>query len=339
MIIIPDSITVTGAIIASAGFTGPLARTNIPVDSLVVFDMPLEGWRTHDAFERSPSHWGASAGEIAITFDWTPTIADATFFTAEKNYRVTAITARVEVTGTDGGAVTGAIRKAASGGDIAAGTILHTGTINLKGTVDTNQTITLTTTLADLEIASGTSIGFNLTGTATLARGTVTVFLIPAQTDALRLTAGVYGTGLPMLITRDYNAAVAGVVTHYARRKFTLPWNYQAASTVKVRLCAGFVNAAASASGSVNVEAYVAARSNLVSATNPLPAGGNCVTTPAYTTANSTAFAEFDFVLNSASFVPGTVLDIRIAYAASSVTVSSHYGAITHTELLCNVQG
>lgn len=121
----------------------------------------------------------STAGFLPVSFYWVPGSVDTPFFVASRAYRVKSIRTRVEVAGTDGGAVTAVINKAASGTAITAGTILHTGTIDLKGTAATNQTITLTATTADLEIAAGTCIGIDFTGTLTSATGCVTVTLAP----------------------------------------------------------------------------------------------------------------------------------------------------------------
>lgn len=121
----------------------------------------------------------AGQGWIPVSVRWEPNSADDCFFVADRPYRVKSILACVEVAGTDAGAVTAAIKKAPSATDIAAGTALHTGTINLKGTVDTNQSLTLSATSSDLNIAQGDRIGIDYTGVLTAARGCVTVLLAP----------------------------------------------------------------------------------------------------------------------------------------------------------------
>jgi hypothetical protein len=102
---------------------------------------------------------------------------DKAFFIADRSMTVVSITLRVDVAGTDVSAVTCQIRKVASGTAVASGTILHSGTGNLKGTANTNQVLTLSTTLSDLNIPSGTCIGFDLTGISTAAVGCVCVGL------------------------------------------------------------------------------------------------------------------------------------------------------------------
>jgi|GEM_PF-3161855 len=100
-------------------------------------------------------------------------------FTAARACRVKGILGRVQAAGTDGGAVTATVFKAPSGTAIASGTALHTGTFNLKGTVSTNQTLTLSTTSADLDIAAGDTVGVILTGTLTVATGGITISFTP----------------------------------------------------------------------------------------------------------------------------------------------------------------
>lgn len=116
---------------------------------------------------------------IVADLAWDPGIADTSFFIAPRQCRVRSIVARIDTAGTDAGAVTGAIKKAASGTAVASGTALHTGTIDLKGTAATNQTLTLSATATDLELSAGDCIGFDLTGTPTAAVGSVTVEIEP----------------------------------------------------------------------------------------------------------------------------------------------------------------
>lgn len=153
----------------------------------------------------------------------------------------------------------------------------------------------------------------------------------PTSADDLAYNAGVYGTGIEYLATKDHNGAADAVVTHYARQRFTLPFNYVTYSSVSIRVCGGMLLAVAATSGTTLVEAYICARSKLVS-------GSNLVTTAA-TTINSLTFADIDFALTSSALVPGTVLDLRIQIATRSTTVTSHFGAISHTEAILTLQG
>ena len=78
-------------------------------------------------------------------------------------------------------AVTATVYKAASGTAIGSGTALHSGTFNLQGTAATNQTLTLSTTKSDLDVAAGSRIGMVISGAPGAAGvGTITVTLAPA---------------------------------------------------------------------------------------------------------------------------------------------------------------
>lgn len=101
------------------------------------------------------------------------------FFTADRAYKVLAITTRIDVAGSSVGGVTVVIRKVASGVAVASGTALHTGSINLKGAANTNQALTLSSTASDLQLAAGDSLALDLTGISTLGQGSVTVTLLP----------------------------------------------------------------------------------------------------------------------------------------------------------------
>src|SRR5574343_1067476 len=75
-------------------------------------------------------------------------------------------------------AVTATVYKAASCTAIGSGTALHSGTFNLQGTAATNQTLTLSTTKSDLDVAAGSRIGMVISGAPGAAGvGTITVTL------------------------------------------------------------------------------------------------------------------------------------------------------------------
>lgn len=119
-----------------------------------------------------------AAGLCPVTFVYSAP-DDQVYFVAARPFRVVSIIVRPLVVGSDGGSVTATMKKAASGTAIASGTALHSGSADLKGTVNTNQSLTLSTTSSDLDIATGTAIGIDVTGTTTAARGVVTVLLNP----------------------------------------------------------------------------------------------------------------------------------------------------------------
>lgn len=114
-----------------------------------------------------------------VTMNYTASLVTQPIFTAARKYKVKSITGRVRVAGT-GGACTISFYKAPSGTAIGSGTLLHSGSFNLVGTADANQSLTLSTTIGVLDIASGNSIGYVLTGTATSAVGSVSLGLQPA---------------------------------------------------------------------------------------------------------------------------------------------------------------
>ena len=125
---------------------------------------------------------GVDAGDggfIPASLAYTATIADTSFFVADRTYVVKAIRGRVDVAGT-GGACTAVIRKAPSATAGASGTALHSSTYNLVGTANVNQTLTLSTSDGALRLAAGDCLYFDLTGTPTSAVGSITVTLSPA---------------------------------------------------------------------------------------------------------------------------------------------------------------
>ncbi len=124
------------------------------------------------------TRYDTSSGSVVVPYNYNAP-ADTAFFIADRPYRVKAIRARTTIIGSDGGAVTGVVKKAASGTAVSGGTALHSGTFDLKGAANTNQAITLSATPADLDIDAGDAIGLDVTGTTTAATGTITLFLEP----------------------------------------------------------------------------------------------------------------------------------------------------------------
>lgn len=110
-----------------------------------------------------------------VSMAYNATSVDGARMVFTRSGVIKSIIGRVEVLGTDGGAVTAVIRKAPSGTAHTSGTVVHTGTYNLKGTINTNQTLTLSTTLSDLQVSAGDCIGIDFTGVLTAAVGVITV--------------------------------------------------------------------------------------------------------------------------------------------------------------------
>jgi hypothetical protein len=122
---------------------------------------------------------GSAAGFEPIVLTYAATSIDNVQFVAARAFRVKAITCRPLVAGSDLGAVSVMVKKAASGTAITAGTALLSASFNLKRAANTNQLGALTATTADLDIAAGVAIGLDFTGTLTAAVGTITVTLVP----------------------------------------------------------------------------------------------------------------------------------------------------------------
>ena len=120
-----------------------------------------------------------AGGFVNVNLAYGAASVDFVGFVAGRSYTVKSIIARVEVAGTDAGAVSLIVRKAASGVAIAAGTALHAATANLKGAAATNQTLAIAAIAGDLLVPAGTAIGLDFTGVLTAAAGVVTVTLAP----------------------------------------------------------------------------------------------------------------------------------------------------------------
>jgi hypothetical protein len=127
-----------------------------------------------------PGPGGGEGQFVCLRHAYTASSVDATMFTAGRRYIVKSVTLRPDVAGSDGSAVTVAVKIAPDATAIASGTAVHSGTGNLKGTAATNQVLALSTTASELILDAGSSIGVDFTGTMTAAVGTVSVELCPA---------------------------------------------------------------------------------------------------------------------------------------------------------------
>lgn len=118
-------------------------------------------------------------GFLTASFVYDSNLDGKVFFVAPRPYHVKAIYLRPTVAGVDAGTVSVTVKKAANAGTMdSLATALHTSTLNLKGTINTNQAATLATG-STAQIAAGSAIGLDLTGTPTSAAGVVTVLLAP----------------------------------------------------------------------------------------------------------------------------------------------------------------
>ncbi len=97
-------------------------------------------------------------------------------FTADQAYAVRSITVVPDVA--QGSALTATLCKATgTAAPAAATTPLHTGTANLNGAAHTVQTLTLTSTTADLSLAAGDRIGLVLSGALSTGSANVSIRL------------------------------------------------------------------------------------------------------------------------------------------------------------------
>jgi len=125
---------------------------------------------------------GADGADLGCTFaetEWLAASVSKRFFVAPRAVRVHSLYATVTVSGTDTTtpAPTAVIKKVPSASPMTSGTVLHSSTINLAGTADTVQTLTLSTTASDLDLAKGDSLAIVFTGVLTAATGIAQVGL------------------------------------------------------------------------------------------------------------------------------------------------------------------
>ena len=124
----------------------------------------------------------------------------------------------------------------------------------------------------------------------------------------------------------------AGATNNYARGRFTLPPEYETGQTVKIRLRAGMKTTVASASATVDVEAFISDKFGAVS-------GGDLVTTAA-TTCNSLTPGDKDFDLTATNLAPGVTIDFRITSAVNdSGTGTAVIVAIGAVQFLLDIRG
>lgn len=149
-----------------------------------------------------------------------------------------------------------------------------------------------------------------------------------SSADDLALAGGTFGTDSPTIQTGDVKNST---VTRYARALVRLPIEYDAGETVMLRVHAGMITTVASASATVDVQAYKSDKEAGV--------GSDLCTTNAQS-CNSTTFADLDFVITPAGLAAGDVLDVRLAVAVTDVaTGTAVIAAIGSVELLCDVRG
>ena len=116
---------------------------------------------------------------LTVTLSQASSIADQLFYIAPEPLEVLEIHEVHGALGTDGSAVSATIKKCTGTQALTAGAdLLGTTKIDLKGTINTVQSPTLTSTAADLQLAAGDRLSFDVTGTTTaVANMVVTVLL------------------------------------------------------------------------------------------------------------------------------------------------------------------
>jgi hypothetical protein len=116
---------------------------------------------------------------IVAAYSWVAgaQLNNQTIFTTTREMQVTAVIGRPDIV--NGGAATLVIVKAASGTAPAGGTALTSTSMDLTGTANTNQTLTLSATLADITLAAGDSLCMVTTGVLAASAGCITVWGTP----------------------------------------------------------------------------------------------------------------------------------------------------------------
>lgn len=150
-------------------------------------------------------------------------------------------------------------------------------------------------------------------------------------TDDLGLVGGTLGTSAPSLRTEDLKTA--GLTWNYARVQMTLPPEYVAGQTVKIRLTGGMVTTIADTTAFVDVECYENEEDDSVSAD---------LCTTAETTINVLIATPttVDFTITASTLSPGSVLDVRVGTKVTDAAEATPViGCITKISLLCDTQG
>lgn len=149
----------------------------------------------------------------------------------------------------------------------------------------------------------------------------------PANDD-LGLVGGTFGSATPKISTGDVKAAGC---TRYARFQFQLPVEYDAGTSVTLRLHAGMTTTVADTSATLDVECYK----------SDSEAGlGSDLCATAAQDINDLSDADFDFTITPTGLTAGDVLDIRltvvVADSATGTAVIADIGAI---EMLVDIKG
>ena len=126
-----------------------------------------------------PSQFELSTEQYLVATHYiASSVADVQFFTAPVKCEVVAVREIHVTAGSDGGAVTGTIRRCQGTEAATAGDDLLSATINLKGTALTEQTPALTATTANLTLEAGNRLSLDVTGTTSDLAGVIITVLL-----------------------------------------------------------------------------------------------------------------------------------------------------------------
>lgn len=149
-----------------------------------------------------------------------------------------------------------------------------------------------------------------------------------AGNDDLGLSGTTFGTDSVYVTTGDVKNTTTD---RKARYQYTLPPEYEAGETMKLRITAGMLTTVASASADLDVEVYSKDGDRTVT-------GDLCAT--AAQSINSLTAADKDFTITATSLVPGMELDIRVSIAiVDSATATAVIGTIISMKPLLDIRG
>lgn len=158
------------------------------------------------------------------------------------------------------------------------------------------------------------AVGTNLPGTA--------------ADDDLGFDGGTWATDSPCITTGDVKAASS---TRYARFQVSLPPEYDAGETVKIRFHAGMKTTVADTSCTLDLVVYKSDEEAGI---------GSDICATAAQDINDLTDADYDFTITATGLTAGDTLDCRIAVAyvdgATGTAVIAQIGAI---KLLCDIRG
>lgn len=148
-------------------------------------------------------------------------------------------------------------------------------------------------------------------------------------TDDLGLVGGTFGTDGPSIQTEDLKAA--GATTSYARAVVTLPPEYQAGRSVRIRLHAGMLTTVADTTATIDVEAYKLDEEAGI---------GSDLCATAAISINNLVLSDKDFTITASGLEPGDQLDVRIAVAVNDAATGTAVVAIVGAaHVLADIRG